>query len=175
MSRHPLLSVAGIGALSMIVSCAKSSPGAPQAQRQAPRTAAVIGNACDGKLLTVADAATVISEPITATEPIAGDAQSCQFKTASFSSVLVTVRPGAGKASVAVWKSGQMPVSGTAISGVGDEAVWVNSLTEVVAERNNLLCDIQVTGLAGVLNHQPAAAKQRAIGALCNKVFAAAR
>ena len=72
----------------------------------------------------------------------------------------------------AVWKSGRMPVSGTPLAGVGDEAVWVNDLTEVVSEQNDLLCDIQVTGLAAVLNHQPAAAKQKAIGALCNKIFA---
>jgi hypothetical protein len=78
-------------------------------------------------------------------------------------------------ASLAVWKSGRMPVSGTPLAGVGDEAVWVNELTEVVSEQNDLLCDIQVSGLAAVLDHQPAAARQKAIGALCNKIFAAVR
>ena len=44
-----------------------------------------------------------------------------------------------------------------------------------MAEKNDLLCDIQVTGLAGVLNHKPAAEQQKAIGALCNKIFMAPR
>jgi hypothetical protein len=51
----------------------------------------------------------------------------------------------------------------------------VNDLTEVVAEKNDLLCDVQVTGLAAVLGDQPAPARQKAIGSLCNRIFEAAR
>jgi len=132
--------------------------------------AAVARSACERKLLTAADVATLIADPITGTRTLAGDPGSCEFITAGYSSVIVSLRPN-GRASLAAWKSGRMPVSGTALAGVGDEAVWVGPLDEVVAERNDLLCDIQVNGPAAVLRPRPAAAEQTAVGALCNKIF----
>ena len=115
-------------------------------------------------------AATVIAGPITGTRPLAGDRGACEFTTAGYASVIVSLRPN-GKATLAVWKSGRMPVSGTPLAGVGDDAVWVGSLDEVVAERNDLLCDIQVNGFAAVLHDRSAAAEQKAVGALCNRIF----
>jgi hypothetical protein len=155
----------------LALACGKD---ARPAAAHAAVTAAPVGNACDRKLLTTADAATVIADPITGSEPLPGAPGSCRFTTGSYSSVTVTLRPG-GKAVLAVWKSGRMPVSGTPLAGVGDQAVWINSLTEVVSEQHDLLCDIEVSGLSAALNHQPAATKQKAIGALCNKIFSEVR
>jgi hypothetical protein len=160
-----------VGASVLATACGN---GGRMAAAHTAATRSPVGNACDRKLLTARDAATVIADPITGSEPIPGAPGSCKFTTGSYSSVMVSLRPG-GMASLAVWKSGRMPVSGTPLAGVGDEAVWVNELTEVVSEQNDLLCDIQVSGLAAVLDHQPAAARQKAIGALCNKIFAAVR
>jgi hypothetical protein len=163
-------------ALSVVLACGKSAPGTAAASEHSKPAARVnTGNACDRKLLTAADAAGILGEPVTGTKPIPGDPQSCEFTTESYSSVEVTLRPGLGRTTLGVWKSGRMPVSGTTLTGVGDEAVWVDPLSEVIAEKNDLLCDIQVTGLAGVLQHKPAADRQKAIGALCNKIFAAER
>ncbi len=150
-------------ALSVVLACGKSAPGTAAAASEHPKSAAQVntGNACDRKLLTAADAAGILSEPVTGTKPIPGDPQSCEFTTGSYSSVEVTLRPGLGRTTLGVWKSGRMPVSGTTLTGVGDEAVWVASLTEVIAEKNDLLCDIQVTGLAGVLQHKPPPASRR--------------
>ena len=170
MSRRLGILMLGCAGL-LAAACGKVAHGSAA---QPAATRVPVGNACDRKLLTAQDAATVISDPITGSKPIPGDPGSCEFTTGSFSSVTVSLRPG-GKASLAVWQSGRMPVSATPLAGVGDEAVWVNGLTEVVAEKDDLLCDIQVTGLAAVLDHQPAAAKQKAIGALCNKIFAAVK
>ena len=68
-----------------------------------------------------------------------------------------------------------MPVRGVAEPGVGDEAVWVEGLHEVVAEKNDLLCDIQVSGLGRNAPGASPADQRRAVGALCNKIFTAAR
>ncbi len=157
----------------LAASCGKTGSTGPATRtRAAARTG---GNACDRKLLTTADVAPLLSEPITGAESIPGDSQSCRFKTAGFSSATVALRPGLGRTTIGSWTGERMPLTATPMAGAGDEAVWVNDLTEVVAEKDDLLCDIQVTGLAAGLSHQPAAARQKAIGALCNKIFAAVR
>ncbi len=159
--------------------CGQGAPGAaaatsrPAATSHATAARASTGNACDRKLLTAADAATVLSEPITGTKPIPGDAQTCKFTTASYSSVRVSLRPGLGRATIAAWLGGKMPLGATPLSGVGEKAAWIGDLTEVIAERNDVLCDVQVAGLAAVFDRRPPEAKQQAIGALCNKIFAA--
>jgi hypothetical protein len=177
MSRNPALPMAMAFALSIVLACGKSRPGTATApgRPQSAVARANTGNACDRKLLTAADAATILSDPITGTRSTPGDPQSCEFTTTSFSSVRVTLRPGLGRTSLGVWKSGRMPISGTSLSAVGDEAVWVSSLSEVIAEKDDLLCDIQVTDLAAVLGKGPAVAQQKAIGGLCNKIFMEAR
>lgn len=149
--------------LSAIAGCGKDAPGADT------------GNACDRKLLTMADVAPLLGEPITGAEPIPADSQSCRFKTAGLPSVTVALRPGLGRATLATWTAGRMPLTATPLDGVGDQAVWVDDLIEVVAEKNDLLCDIQVTGLKAAFNHQPARARQKAVGSLCNKILEAKR
>jgi hypothetical protein len=138
-------------------------------RRDAPL--ADIGTACDRKLLTTADVAPLLSEPVTGAESIPGDRQSCRFKTAGYASVTVALRPRLGRTTLATWKSGRMPLTATPLPGVGDEAVWVDDLSEVVAEKNDVLCDIQLTGLTVAFNRQPAEARQKAIGTLCNKIL----
>jgi hypothetical protein len=61
--------------------------------------------------------------------------------------------------------SGGENVAATPLAGVGDKAAWTPILHEVNATKNNLLCDIQSSGTPG--------ATQQAVGALCNKIFAA--
>jgi hypothetical protein len=129
---------------------------------------AVAGNACDRKLLTPADVADLLGAPVTETKTIPGDAQSCVFRTGGFNSVSVTIRPGLGNVTVQTWLDGKMPLSAAPLSGVGDRAAWVADLSEVVATKANVLCDIQFRG-GGARD----AAQQAAIGALCNKMFAA--
>jgi hypothetical protein len=131
------------------------------------------GNACDTKLLTVADVNGILADPVTGSKPIPGDPQSCEFTTGS-SGLTVSLRPGLGRVTVGTWKSGKMPISGTPLSGVGDEAVWQETLNEVIAEKNNLLCDIQLSGPPWGLKKGTTAEHQAAIGGLCNKIFAAA-
>ncbi len=84
----------------------------------------------------------------------------------------MTLRPGLGRTTVDTWKRGRMPVAAAPLAGVGDDAAWVDPLHEVVAEKNDLLCDIQVMGAGGDFSGS-AADQQRKIGALCNKIFAA--
>ena len=99
-----------------------------------------------------------------------GDPQSCAFETAGFASVTISLRPGLGNATVDTWSSGRMPASATPLSGVGDGAVWAADLEEVIATKNNLLCDIGVTGPPGAA--LPDKVVQKRLGDLCTKIFA---
>ena len=139
-------------------------------------SAAAIGdNACDRTLLSADDMAAILAVPITGTKAIPGDNNStCQFTTATLASVTVTLRPDVGKTTVATWKSGRMPVSSSPLAGVGDDAVWVAGLHEVISQKNNLLCDIQVDASPSDLARLRDGQSQR-IGALCNKIYAAIR
>jgi hypothetical protein len=133
------------------------------------------GSACKQKLLTVDDVSGILHAPSAAQEVPGDNGSTCSFTTADFASLSVTLRPGMGKTSLAIWKSGKMPVSGVAEPGVGDDAVWVEGLHEVVAQKNDLLCDIQVSGLDRNRPGTSIADQRRGVGALCNKIFAAAR
>jgi hypothetical protein len=68
---------------------------------------------------------------------------------------------------VEYWLSGKAPA--TALPGVGARAAWVRDLREVIATKNNLLCDIEAPASGG-----SAEAAQKKIAALCIKIFAAA-
>jgi hypothetical protein len=57
---------------------------------------------------------------------------------------------------------------------VGDAAVWQDTLHEVIAQKNDLLCDIQIRG--GTDDIAVAAdALPGKLGALCDRIFAAAQ
>jgi hypothetical protein len=165
MTKHWL---SALGVLSIAVAaCAQSDSKA--AGGKAGSTQAATGNACDRHILTAADVTGILNAPITETKTIPGDPQSCKFATAGFTSITVTVRPGAGNTTVDTWLAGRMPLAAVPLAGVGERAAWVTDLTEVVATKANLLCDIQVQAGGG-----PKPELQAAAGALCNKVFAAA-
>lgn len=139
-----------------VIACAKPS----SAHR------VVTGNACDRQLLTPTDVGDLLGAPIAAMQPLAGDPQSCQLKTASVGSLTVSIRPGLGNVTVQTWLDGKMPVSATPLAGVGDKAAWVSDLTEVVATKADMLCDIQTDGAVG-----PKPAVKAKVSALCNTIF----
>jgi hypothetical protein len=162
--------VAALGA-----ACTKtgaSSAGAAQTGSSAPVTPAPLGNVCDRHLVTTEDVAGVLRDPITTMKSLAadGDAQSCQFETAAFALVTVTLRPGLGNATVGAWAGGRMPISAAPLVGVGDRAVWVAELKEVIATRNDVLCDIGVGGPPGA--SVAADVVKKRLGDLCNTIFA---
>jgi hypothetical protein len=130
------------------------------------------GNACDRRLVTKDDVAGIFLEPIARVKSLAadGDAQSCAFETAGFASVTISLRPGLGNATVDTWASGRMPASATPLAGVGDRAVWSAQLEEVIATKNNMLCDIGVSGPPGA--SPPDDVVRKRLGDLCNKIFA---
>jgi hypothetical protein len=114
----------------------------------------------------------LLRAPITHATALAGDGQSCAFLTTGFSAITVSVRPGLGKASIDAWSTGKMPLPVRPLSGVGDAALWQDTLHEVIAQKNDVLCDIQVRGG----NDDIAVAAEglaEKLGALCNRIFAA--
>src|ERR1700722_1257073 len=79
--------------------CSKAVPntGATAASQSSATAASTpAGNACDRKLVTTADAAEILGEPITSENTLAGDAQSCVFTTANFTTLTISLRPGLG-------------------------------------------------------------------------------
>lgn len=179
MSPTTLVPTAGgmavLGVLGMLAGC---SPSAVPTRVEAGAdggtdgTLAVAASACDRHILKVEDLAGVLSPPITGTRPLPGDAQSCEFVTAGFPSIIVSVRPGLGRTTVDAWATGKMPLDSAALAGVGDGAVWLDTLHEVVAQKNALLCDIQVRGGGSDLAMN-SKALPGVLGALCNKIFGA--
>jgi hypothetical protein len=157
-------------ALLALSACSKPTTGAGPAapSGSAVAAAAPAGAACDRKLVTAADAARILGEPVASEKTLQGDPQSCVFETATFASMTIALRPGLGRVTVDAWASGKMPVPATQVAGVGERAAWQPTLKEINAEKNDLLCDIGVVG-AG----PRAGATPEALGALCNRIFAA--
>lgn len=147
-----------------LAGCAKA-PSAP------PPVLAPI-SACETLVLKAADLGGFLHAPITHATALAGDGQSCAFLTTGFSAITVSVRPGLGKASLDAWSTGKMPLPVRPLSGVGDAAVWQDTLHEVIAQKNDLLCDIQLRGGNDDIA-VPADALPEKLGALCNRIFAA--
>jgi hypothetical protein len=138
--------------------------------RSSARTAT--SSVCERHILDIKDVAGILSAPITQIRSLPGDGQSCEFATRSFPAIVISVRPEIGRSTVDLWRTGQMPLTSRPLSGIGDAAVWQETLHELVAQKNALLCDIQVRGAGPDINvnakYLPAA-----VGALCNKIFAA--
>jgi hypothetical protein len=161
--------------LIVVVGCSKSAVPAKTeagADRGTSAASVVAASVCDRHILNVEDLAGILSPPITGTRPLPGDAQSCEFVTASFPAIIVSVRPGLGRTTVDAWVTGKMPLDSVPLAGVGDSAVWLETLHEVVAQRNALLCDIQVRGGGSDLEVN-SKTLQGTLGALCNKIFEA--
>src|ERR1700684_3429568 len=99
------------------IALAACSKGTSQTSGGAAASAHVVaGNACDRKLVAPADVADLLGAPVTETHAIPGDPQSCEFRTASFNTVSVTIRPGLGNVTVQTWLDGKMPVSAVPLS-----------------------------------------------------------
>jgi hypothetical protein len=132
----------------------------------------IASSVCDRHILNPEDVAGILSAPITGARPLPGDVQSCEFTTATFPAIIVSVRPGLGRTTVDAWATGKMPLESSPLTGVGDAAVWQETLHEVIAQKNAILCDIQVRGGGSDLALN-AKGLPTAVGALCNKIFAA--
>lgn len=128
---------------------------------------ATTGNPCDRKLVSLPDLAGIMASDAVKTEALEGDPQSCVFSNALGGTITVTVRPGLGDVTVAAWEKGQMNVPATPVAGVGDRAVWQDTMNEVIATKNNVLCDISVMGAPGTA----APGAQKRLGDLCNVIF----
>ncbi len=164
-----LLMIVLASSVSCLVACSKSAPPGPAMPAASARTN-VAGSVCDLKFLSSSDVANVLTSPIVRPKDIPGDAQSCSFETGGFASVTVSLRPGLGRNTVNSWLAGKMPVPATPLPGVGDSAAWQPDLHEVISQRNNVLCDIQVSAGRREINGGDAELPQR-LGALCDKVL----
>jgi hypothetical protein len=155
----------------VLVGCSgASSPAASAAKHVSPAMSAPA--ACEAQPVKVQDVTGILVAPITGTKPVSGDSQSCEYSTGSFPAITISVRPGLGKSTVDSWIAGRMPLKASPLAGVGEAAAWQASLHEVIAQKHDLLCDVQVRG--GVSDIAlPADALPGALGALCNRIFAA--
>jgi len=155
-----------------IAACSQQAPGASTSIGQAAvQATALPGNACDRKLITAQDVASLFNEPIAGSKNIPGDPQSCEFSTAGFSSLTISVRPGHGMAAVGTYTSGKMDEfeKSAPLTGVGDAAVRSLLLNRIVARKDDLLCEI--TGPGNVRGADDPAIQT--LGSLCNRIFAA--
>lgn len=151
-----------------LASCSKQP--SPSLALAAPAPA----SACEVLILKPVDVGGLLHAPITRATSLAGDGQSCAFLTTGFSAVTVSVRPGLGRASLEAWSAGKMPLAARPLGDVGDAAVWQDTLHEIIAQKDNLLCDIQVRG-SGEDIAVAADVLPGALGALCNRIFAASQ
>ena len=161
-------------AIAMLSGCSQSAAPNP-AESSSPAAGSSVAAAvpgCNRHLLKVDDVAGILRAPIIGIQPLPGDAQSCEFFTASFPAIIVSVRPGLGRTTVDAWARGRMPLKGDPLPGVGDSAMWVDALHEVIAQKNAVLCDIQLRGGGSDLASNSRALPD-ALGALCNRIFAA--
>ena len=160
--------------LYLMAGCVKSpAPGSTAGRAGGATTpASTAPSVCSRLILKVGDFSGILSTPITGSQPFPGDAQSCEFLTASYPEIIVSVRPAVGRTTVDDWATGKMPLESRPLAGIGDSAVWLENLLELVAQKNALLCDIQVRGGGSDLAME-SKALPAALGALCNKIFAA--
>jgi len=174
MATTTLGRIVAVCALGVLTGCSKSPAPAKTetVARGAGGTLAVATSVCDRHILKPEDVGGILNAPVTGTEPLPGDAQSCEFTTAAFPAIIVSVRPGVGRTTVDAWATGKMPLQTTPLAGVGDAAVWQDTLHEIIAQKDAILCDIQVRGGGSdlALNDK---VLPMAVGALCNKIFAA--
>ena len=154
---RPLTYVCGTALLSLVTSACGAAGHA-----QAPS-----GSLCDRKLVGPADVAVIMTSAVVKTEALEGDPQTCIFSSASRAHITVMVRPGLGNITVCGWEKGQMNAPAVPMPGVGDRAVWQDTLNEVIATENDVPCDIGVMGPAGTA----APGAQERLGDLCNAIF----
>jgi hypothetical protein len=133
--------------------------------------------ACDPRVPTARYVGWAVAAPVQSLGVVPGDAQTCEFASAGFKDrvrLFVSVRPGMGHLTIQSWLDGKMPLRAQPVAGIGTRAVWLAELDELLAERDNLLCDIAVIRSDEAKSKQDAALAAR-LGVLCNKIFASAR
>lgn len=118
------------------------------------------------------DVSSALNARTNAERTVLDDPQTCQFLIAGPATVDVSVRPGLGRVTVSSWIRGYMPLPAAPVAGIGDHAVWQPQLRELIAEQNDLLCDVTVD--VGQPKGNTDSVRGRA-GALCTMVFASAR
>jgi hypothetical protein len=160
-----------LGVLCLVAGCVRSAAPGGSAGSSATSSSAAT-SVCSRLILKAGDFGGILSTPITGSQPFPGDAQSCEFITASYPEIIVSVRPAVGRTTVDDWATGKMPLESRPLTGIGDSAVWLETLLELVAQKNAVLCDIQVRGGGSDLAVE-SKALPAALGVLCNKLFAA--
>lgn len=126
---------------------------------------------CAALVVRPDDVASAMGWAVTASRPVPGDSQSCEFGNGA-RHVQVSVRPTLGRVTVESWIAGRMPLRASAFPGAGDAAVWQPDLHELIAEQNDVLCDVSVSGGAIDTTHAASIDLARRLANLCNKVFA---
>lgn len=157
--------------LLLITACAALAGCSKQSGTAVTRTAAP-ASLCETLVIKTADVSGLLQAPITHATALAGDGQSCAFLTTGFAGLTVSVRPGLGRASLDAWSAGKMSLPVKPLADVGDAALWQDTLHEVIARKDDLLCDIQVRG-GGEDIAVAGDALPQALGLLCNRIFAA--
>lgn len=128
-------------------------------------------NVCERRILTPTDVSGILRGPVTGSSVPSNDSQTCAFTTGGRSRFEVSVRPGRGRAIVDSWIGGKMALEAVPLRGVGDHAAWQHDLHEVIAEKNDVLCDISVIGTEGDFVDTSEFVLEDRIGNLCNKVL----
>lgn len=129
------------------------------------------GSICDRGVFTRGDLYGILRGPIEAARPVPGDRESCAFTTTGHSRFEIRLRRSGGKATVERWIGGAMALEAVPVRGVGDLAAWQRDLHEVIAEKDDALCDISVMGTEGDFVDTSEFVLEDRIGNLCNKVF----
>jgi hypothetical protein len=117
------------------------------------------------------DVAAVTGSDVMMGRTTPGDSESCEFGSGA-QRVQMSVRPKHGRITVASWLEGRMPLRAATLAGVGDAAVWQTELHELIAEQNDVLCDVSLGGAGQDTVQLPSAELARRAAILCNKVFA---
>jgi hypothetical protein len=158
--------------LSALEACGKpatDTDGGPGGGGPITPAVALHGNPCEWGLVSKADAEAILGEAVTSQKTIAGLANTCEFETATFAKLTVTLTSTIGRESVDLATSPQMPGRYVPLSGVGDAAAWQIAVHQLIASKGGKLCRIGASGPPSAT----AGATSDKLGALCNRMFAA--
>lgn len=126
---------------------------------------------CAAIRVSAADVAASMGWAVAASHAVPGDLQSCEFDGGG-RHVQVSVRPTLGRVTVESWLAGRMPLHASAIAGAGEAAVWQPDLRELIAEQQDVLCDVSMSGGAIDTTHAASIDLAQRLATLCNRVFA---
>jgi hypothetical protein len=139
---------------------------------RAPGAAASL-DVCSRRFLDSHDVNGILRAPMTRMERGPGDVRTCVFRTATRARIELAVRPSGGTTTVQRWIEGALPLEAAPLNGVGDRAAWQRDLHEVIAERNDVLCDITALGEPSDFVNPSDDFLEARLGSLCAKVLGA--